>query len=108
MASVTVHCPRCQSAQVYRHGQNPKGRARFRCRDCYRVFLLTYTYEARKPGVKEQITEMAFNGAGVRDTARTLKGGINTIIRTLKNSRRTHEDATPPLRAAFPSGHRYS
>jgi transposase-like protein len=29
MASVTVHCPRCQSAQVYRHGQNPKGHARF-------------------------------------------------------------------------------
>ncbi|WP_349348952.1 IS1 family transposase, partial [Escherichia coli] len=25
MASVTVHCPRCQSAQVYRHGQNLKG-----------------------------------------------------------------------------------
>ncbi|MBL5943471.1 IS1 family transposase, partial [Enterobacter asburiae] len=23
MASVNVHCPRCQSAQVYRHGQNP-------------------------------------------------------------------------------------
>ncbi|KAB3085288.1 hypothetical protein F9222_24215 [Escherichia coli] len=22
MATVTVHCPRCQSAQVYRHGQN--------------------------------------------------------------------------------------
>ncbi|EPL7543803.1 IS1 family transposase [Klebsiella pneumoniae] len=84
MASVTVHCPRCQSAQVYRHGQNPKGRDRFRCRDCHRVFLLTYTYEARKPGVKEQITEMAFNGAGVRDTARTLKIGINTVIRTFK------------------------
>lgn len=67
--------------------RNPKGRARFRCRDCHRVFLLTYTYEARKPGVKEQITEMAFNGAGVRDTARTLKIGINTVIRTLKNSR---------------------
>ncbi|WP_404825876.1 MULTISPECIES: IS1 family transposase [Pectobacterium] len=26
MASVTVHCPRCQSAQVYRHRQNPKSR----------------------------------------------------------------------------------
>lgn len=65
MASVTVHCPRCQSAQVYRHRQSPKGRDRFHCRDCHRVFLLTYTYEARKPGVKEQITEMAFNGAGI-------------------------------------------
>ncbi|MCV5598050.1 IS1 family transposase, partial [Escherichia coli] len=26
MTSVNIHCPRCQSAQVYRHGQNPKGR----------------------------------------------------------------------------------
>mgnify|MGYP005944110285 CR=1 FL=1 len=73
-------------SQVYRHGQNPKGHARFRCRDCHRVFQLTYTYEARKPGVKEQITVMAFNGAGIRDTARTLKVGVNTVIRTLKNS----------------------
>ncbi|AHA66376.1 Transposase [Shigella dysenteriae 1617] len=55
----------------------------FRCRDCHRVFQLTYTYEARKPGIKELITEMAFNGAGVRDTARTLKIGINTVIRTM-------------------------
>ncbi|AHA63836.1 Transposase [Shigella dysenteriae 1617] len=38
MASVNIHCPRCQSAQVYRHGQNPKGHDRFRCRDCHRVF----------------------------------------------------------------------
>ncbi|QPW26366.1 IS1 family transposase [Edwardsiella ictaluri] len=84
MASVNVHCPRCQSAQVYRHGQNPKGHDRFRCRDCHRVFQLTYAYEARKPGIKEQITEMAFKGAGVRDTARTLKIGINTVIRKFK------------------------
>ncbi|EFA6664657.1 IS1 family transposase, partial [Escherichia coli] len=84
MASVNIHCPRCQSARVYRHGQNLKGRDRFRCRDCHRVFQLTYTYQARKPGMKELITEMAFNGAGVRDTARTLKIGINTVIRTFK------------------------
>ena len=95
MTSVNIHCPRCQSAQVYRHGQNPKGRDRLRChdrlrcRDCHRVFQFTYTYQARKPGMKELITEMAFNGAGVRDTARTLKSGSNTVIRTLKNSRQS-------------------
>ncbi len=54
MASVTVHYPRCRSAQVYRHGQNPKGRDRFRCRDCHRVFLLTYTCEACKPAVDRE------------------------------------------------------
>lgn len=52
------------------------------------MFQLTYAYEARKPGVKEQITEMAFNGAGVRDTARILKIGINTVILTLKTRAR--------------------
>lgn len=66
-----------------------KGRDSFCFRDCHRVFLLTCTYEARKPDVKEQITEMAFNGAGARDTARTLRVGINTVIRTLKNSRQS-------------------
>ncbi|ACR68702.1 hypothetical protein KB20921_13790 [Edwardsiella ictaluri] len=63
-----------------------KAHDRFRCRGCHRVFQLTYAYGVRKPGIKEQITEMAFKGAGVRDTARTLKIGINTVIRTLKNA----------------------
>jgi transposase-like protein len=30
---------------------------------------------------------MAFNAAGVRNTSRTLKIGLNTVIRALKNSR---------------------
>lgn len=63
MASVTVHCPRIHSAQVCRRGQNPKGHDRCHCRNCHRVFQLTYSYEARKPGIKVQITEMAFYGA---------------------------------------------
>lgn len=76
--------PRCQPVHVYHHGQRPIGRDKFHCRDCHRVFLLTYTYEARKPSIKEQITEMTFNGASDRDKARKLKIGFNTIIRTLK------------------------
>ncbi len=87
MASIIVRCPRCQSALVYRHRQNPKVHDRFRYRDGQRVFQLDYSYEAGKLGIKQQITEMAFNVAGVRDTARTLKVGINTVTRTLKNAR---------------------
>jgi transposase-like protein len=43
----------------------------------------------QKAGVKEQIVDITFNGTGVRDTARTLKIGINTVFRTLK----THAEA---------------
>lgn len=87
MATVPVHCPRCHSDEIYRHGRSTSQHERFRCRLCQRVFQLTYTYEARKPGVKEQIIDMAHNGSGVRDTARTLNIGINTVIRALKISR---------------------
>ena len=81
MASITVHCPRCNSDHVYRHGKTPAGHVRYRCPVCLHVFQLTYT-----SGVKEKIVDMAFNGSGVRDTARVLKIGINTVIRALKNS----------------------
>ena len=87
MATIIVHCPRCQSERVYRHGKIPAGHARYHCPACLHVFQLTYTYEACKPGVKDKIVAMAFNGAGVRDTARVLNIGVNTVLRTLKNSR---------------------
>ena len=86
MTSITVHSPRCNAGRVYRHGKTPAGHVRYRCPVCPHVFQLTYTDEARKPGVKEKIIDMAFNGSGVRDTARVLKIGINTVIRALKNS----------------------
>lgn len=73
MATVTVHCPRCNSDDVYRYGRSCSRHERFRCRSCKRVFPLTYSYEARKPGVKEQNVEMAHNGAGVCDTCQNTE-----------------------------------
>ncbi|MMY90584.1 IS1 family transposase, partial [Salmonella enterica] len=45
---------------MYRHGRSSSRHERFRCRPCRRVFQLSYTCEARKPGVKEHIVDMAF------------------------------------------------
>lgn len=86
IASITVHCPRCNSARLYRRGKIPVGHVRYRCPVYPHVFQLTYTYEARNPGVKDKIIDMAFNGSGIRDIARVLKIGINTVLPALKNS----------------------
>ncbi|HFE4603905.1 TPA: IS1 family transposase, partial [Klebsiella quasipneumoniae subsp. similipneumoniae] len=32
MATVTVHCPRCHSDEIYRHGRSTSQHERFRCR----------------------------------------------------------------------------
>lgn len=61
------------------------GFQRFRCLDCKRLFQLDYGYEAYKPGVKEQIVDMAMNSSSVRKTGRVIKVGYNTMLRTLKN-----------------------
>ncbi|XYX39749.1 IS1 family transposase [Candidatus Erwinia dacicola] len=64
MSTVIVHCPCCDSNEVYRHGLSPTKRERFHCQCCRRVFQLIYRYEAR-----------------------TLKIGINTVIQALKSLR---------------------
>lgn len=75
MTRVTFHCPHCQSSLFYRQGQNPKDTT---CSVAVTVTASFNSLTLMKP------VRMAFNSAGVRDTARTLKVGINTVIRTLK------------------------
>ena len=47
-------------------------------------FVQTYTHKARDPLVKEQITQMVLNGAGIRDTARILGVNRNTVSAQFK------------------------
>ena len=44
----------------------------------------TYSYNARKPGVKEQIVELTLNSSGVRDIGRILGINKNTVVSELK------------------------
>ncbi len=78
-----VPCKYCGSIDVTHYGTQ-SGHPRFRCKDCRRIFKIEYTYRAYEPGVKEQISDMAVNGSGVRDTARVLGIGKNTVIAELK------------------------
>jgi transposase-like protein len=56
-----------------------------------------YTYRACEPGVKEQIRPMAANGSGVRDTARVLGIGKNTVISDPKKSATEVVDVNPHI-----------
>jgi transposase-like protein len=47
---------------------------------------LSYHYNARKPGVKEQITVLTLNSSGVRDIGRILGINKNTVVSELKKN----------------------
>ena len=85
MASIPVLCRYCKSSDVVRYGMQ-SGAARFKCKQCGRIFKTEYVYRACEPGVKEQIVDMAMNGSGIRDTGRVLGVGPNTVSSTLKKS----------------------
>jgi len=92
MALESVCCPYCGHDQVRKHGQNEKGKQRYLCQNpaCQRSpFLRDYTHKGCRPGIKEQIIEMALNGSGIRDTARVLQISPSTVIETLKKRIRT-------------------
>src|ERR1700752_4468807 len=91
MAEAAVRFPHCQREAVVKYGKASNGKERFRCqqrKDCGRTFLRMYTYPGRLPQVKQQIVEITLNGSGIRDIARVLHVGSNTVLRELKKSRR--------------------
>lgn len=82
-----IVCPGCGSSDVVKHGQSAEGKQRYKCRnaECSRcTFIQTYAYRGYLPEVKRQISDMAVNGSGIRDTARVLKISRTTVSQTLK------------------------
>ena len=87
MAIINVKCPYCGTTKVATYGKTANGTQRYKCKneECSHViFQLEYKHTAYKPGVDEQIVNMAMNGSGVRDTARVLGIDKNTVTRHLR------------------------
>jgi transposase-like protein len=80
-----IHCPHCSSSDLQKNGHSENGTQRWRCIDCRKSFQLTYRYNARKPGVKDQIIELTLNSSGVRDIGRILQ---ISSFRVKKNAQR--------------------
>jgi transposase-like protein len=89
MAEATVKCPHCQSEAVVKYGKTSNGKERFRCQhraECGRTFFRSYAYPGCLPTVKQQMVDMTLKGSGIRDIARVLHVGTNTVLRELKKS----------------------
>ena len=92
MAEATVQCPHCHSKAVVKYGKSSNGKERFRGQQsaqCGRTFLRSYAYSGCLPTVKQQIGEMTLKGSGIRDIARVLQIGPNTVMKELKKSGRS-------------------
>jgi transposase-like protein len=81
-----VTCSFCGSEDLVKNGHSENETQRWQCNSCKKSFQLEYRYNAWKPGIKEQITELTMNSSGVRDISRTLQINKNTVISELKKN----------------------
>jgi len=82
-----IVCVHCGGEDLVRNGKSLSGAQRYRCKECSKTFQVDYSYKACEPGVRDQIIDMAHNGAGVRDTSRVLGVSQSTVISTIKKNR---------------------
>jgi insertion element IS1 protein InsB len=83
-------CPHCHTTEVINNGKRSEGQQRYRGRnaECARTsFMPDDPYRGHIPAVKQQVSEMAMNGNGSRDTARVLHMSPTTVIEELKKHR---------------------
>lgn len=85
--SIDVACSHCTCKDVCKNGKHPNGIQRWRCNTCKRSFQTTYSYEASKPGVKEQVLTQTLNSSGVRDISRNLGIDKNTVVAVLRKKK---------------------
>jgi transposase-like protein len=100
MVYIKVLCPYCGSDDVVKNGKNTTGKQRLLCRnpECnHKTFQLEYSNNACKPGVKQQIIDMALNGSGTRDTGRVLGVSKDTVTSVLKKQQNSPNKSTKTI-----------
>ncbi|MCI5157719.1 MAG: IS1 family transposase [Candidatus Electrothrix sp. AUS1_2] len=69
---IEIRCRRCGDDDLVKNGRSENGTQRYRCNECGKNFQNEYSYNAWKPGVKDQIETQTLNSGGIRDTGRNL------------------------------------
>jgi len=84
-----ISCRYCKSVDLQKNGKNQQGKQCYRCKSCKRNFIIDYTYNACKPGVKQQIDEfeLLLNSSGTRDIGRVLNISKDTVTAHIKKKR---------------------
>ena len=81
---IKIICRHCGSDDLVKNGHSENGTQRYRCNECGKSFQTEYSYNAWKPGIREQIETQTLNSSGVRDIGRNLEISKNTVISELK------------------------
>jgi insertion element IS1 protein InsB len=95
MCCEEIACPKRSSTKIKKNGRTANCKQRYRCKNCGRQFITTYTYLGCIESVRELIVPMTLNGCGVRDVSRVLFVSPNTALKILRAAAAIPESPEP-------------
>jgi len=72
-------CGYCKG-KMLKHGLSSSGKHRYRCRECHKTQVESYTYAAYTADINARIVLFTKEGLGIRSTARVLQISATTVI----------------------------
>jgi len=75
-----VFCPICGSFHTVKNGFTKTGKQQYRCKNCGKYFISSYSYHAYEKDLNEKIVILTKEGLGIRSTARILKISPTTLL----------------------------
>ena len=92
-----ITCPSCASRHVKKNGTTANKKQKYRCQECLRQFITSYTYQGCLKFVRDLIVPMTLNSSGIRDIARVLSISTNTVLKTIRErAAQVAEPRVPP------------
>ena len=86
---IKIICRGCNGDELVKNGHSRNGTQRYFCSTCGKSFQTEYSYNARRPGVRERIETQTLNSGGVRDISGNLGISTDTVISELKKKLRS-------------------
>ncbi len=101
MVHITVKCPQCGSDHIIKHGKDPKGVQKYRCKGCGYQFRLHPKSREHPPALVKQVLRAHQNRMSLRAIYRTFGVAQRRSSNGLKKSPEFAEagvhSACPPV-----------
>ncbi|MDI1255292.1 MAG: IS1-like element transposase [Flavobacterium sp.] len=97
-------CDVCNGLLI-RYGKSSANKTRYRCKNCGKTIVESYTYEAYHSDINQDIITYIKEGLGIRSTARILKIFTSTLLSRIISIAKNIIQPPIPKRQSF-SGRR--
>ncbi|MFP5471639.1 MAG: IS1 family transposase [Bacteroidia bacterium] len=76
-------CPKCNASNITKSGFTTNNKQRYQCKKCNIRFICSYTYNAYKKSINQNVVALIKEGCSIRGIARLLQISTTTLLKRI-------------------------